>query len=289
MDKDNNHTYRGLTLHFATKHGKEEILAPHFHSLGMKCEAVPIDTDEFGTFSGEVERKGTIRETLRKKIGAAVKKVPNGRLFLASEGSFGPHPFLGFLQTDLESLLFHDQELGLEIYAEFLCLDPVHAERTLEPRDDFRKLLSEIGFPDHGVIVHPESSVTPVFKGLHTLREVEQAMLDCFMASSSGRVTLMTDLRANHNATRRSAIFKAGEKLVEKLKSFCPSCGVPGFALAGAVPGLKCEACGLPSEIAKEEIWSCPNSIEVCQYEEIKPRADGKKHLSPDECSFCNP
>ena len=131
--------------------------------------------------------------------------------------------------------------------------------------------------------------MTPIFKGLHSQREVEQAMLDCFMVSSSGRVTLMTDLRANHNPTRRTAIFTAGEKLVEKLKSICPNCDVPGFAVAGAVPGLKCEACGLPSEFPNEEIWSCPNSFEICQYEEIRPRADGTKRLSADECSFCNP
>ena len=142
----NSHAYHGITLHFATKHGKEKTLAPLFHSLGMKCEAVPVDTDEFGTFSGEVERKGTVRETLRKKIGAALKCAPNERLFLANEGSFGPHPFLGFLQTDLESLLFWDQELGIEIYAEFLCLNPAHAECALGPNEDFSKFLSESAF-----------------------------------------------------------------------------------------------------------------------------------------------
>ncbi|MCX7977727.1 MAG: hypothetical protein N2578_01855 [Bdellovibrionaceae bacterium] len=42
-------------------------MAPLFRAVNIKCESVPVDTDLFGTFSGEIERTGTVRETLRKK------------------------------------------------------------------------------------------------------------------------------------------------------------------------------------------------------------------------------
>lgn len=111
------HPFHGKTFYFATKHGKEELLKPLLAELGMDCVAIPVDTDVFGTFSGEVERTGSVRETLRKKIKAAADQHSEAQLILASEGSFGPHPLIGFMQTDLESLLLWDRETGREIYA----------------------------------------------------------------------------------------------------------------------------------------------------------------------------
>lgn len=66
--------YEREIVHFATKHKKEEILSPLFHVQNTKCQAVAVDTDEFGTFSGEVERAGSVRQTLRTKINAAAKR-----------------------------------------------------------------------------------------------------------------------------------------------------------------------------------------------------------------------
>ncbi len=279
------HPFHGKIFYFATKHGKEAILKPLLAEFGMDCIATPIDTDEFGTFSGEVERTGSVRETLRKKIKAAADQYSEAQLILASEGSFGPHPLIGFMQTDLESLLLWDRETGSEIYAEYLATDPVHAENILGPRDDYRAFLKEIKFPDHGVIVHPEGLLAPLFKGLHTVQAVEQAMLECFVASTTARVVLMTDLRACHNATRRDAIYNAGKKLIESLNSFCPTCKYPGFTVVETVPGLPCAACKEPSRIAKAVLLACPR----CKTKEERPRPDGQRELDPSECEFCNP
>ena len=279
------HPFHGKTIYFATKHGKEELLKPLLVELGIDCVATSVDTDEFGTFSGEVERMGSVRETLRKKIKAAAHQHSEAQLILASEGSFGPHPLIGFMQTDLESLLLWDRETGSEIYAEYLATDPIHAEKSMGPQDDFRAFLKEIKFPDHGVIVHPEGLLTPLFKGLHEERAVEQAMLDCFVASKTARVILMTDLRACHNASRRDAIQNAGKKLIESLKSLCQTCKYPGFAVIEAVPGLPCGDCGVPSQIAKAVLLACPR----CKRKEQRQRPDGKRELDSSECEFCNP
>lgn len=54
-----------------------------------------IDTDQLGAFTGEVERKSTPLTCIRQKCELAMKesKVTIG---VASEGSFGPPPFIPF-------------------------------------------------------------------------------------------------------------------------------------------------------------------------------------------------
>ena len=279
------HPFDGSKVLFSTKHGKEEILAPLLSQIGMSCLKAEVDTDQFGTFTGEVERTGTIRETLRKKIQAASKSKSDARFILSSEGSFGPHPHILFVQTDLESLLLWDRELDLEIYAEFFCTRPIHGERTLGPRDNFRLALNELSFPDHGVIVRPENLFSPIFKGLHNENEVAQAMIDCFSASSNGRVVVANDLRACHNPTRRRAIEKAATALLEKLKSLCSACHYPGYAISRGLPGLPCSVCLEPSQGSKSVLFECVRY----DFSEEKERPDGKKFIDASECEFCNP
>lgn len=291
MEKIKRDFYAGGLVHFATRHKKETVLRPLLSRCGIGCEAVDVNTDLFGTFSGEVERTGTVRETLRKKIAAGMERRPDGRLFLASEGSFGPHPLWGWMSTDLESLLFYDRELDLEIYAEHLDTSPMHFERVLEPQDDFRAILRrEFGLPEHGVVVRPEKTDMarwrwPVYKGLHHEWQVERAVRDSFAVSSTGRVVLTSDLRAQHNPRRQEAIRMAGEKLIEKLGSLCPICQVPGFAIARGVPGLPCAVCGEASHAARAVLWECAH----CVHSEARPRTDGQRAIDPSECEFCNP
>ena len=285
MSRPNENLFQGETVFFATKHGKEDIIAPLLATIGITCEAVKVDTDLFGTFAGGVARVGTVRETLRKKIQAAAREAPHAKLLLSSEGSFGPHPLIGLGQTDLESLLLWHRDLDVEIYAEYLCQNPVHAEKVHRPRDNFRAFLKETQFPDHGVIVHPEGMMSPIFKGLHTEWEAAQAMIDSFSASKNGLVVLATDLRADHNPTRRNAIREAGLKLVEKLQSLCPRCEFPGFSIEKSIPGLPCGTCGEPSRAARAVIWACVK----CDFSEERPRPDLTRTIDSSECEFCNP
>ena len=134
LDKVNNHLYSGMTVYFGTKHGKEKAVIPALNQIGLCCKVVPIDTDQFGTFSGEVERVGSIRDTLRKKIEAVFKEYPEARLALASEGSFGPHPLMPLMRSDHEALLFSDRESKLEIYVEEFSTETNHTEIDFGPR-----------------------------------------------------------------------------------------------------------------------------------------------------------
>jgi len=284
LDKASSY-YSGETVFFATKHGKEELIAPLFRKLAMSCVQVDIDTDQFGTFAGEVERKDSALETLRKKIKAAAAITPHGRLFLASEGSFGPDPFLPFFQADLESLLLWDRELKGEIYAEHLCRSPRHAEMIISADDDTEEFLARVDLPNHAVIVRPEGLFSPIFKGLHHRDEITRAVRACAPHSTTGKVMIATDLRANHNKTRRDAILKAADALNTQLCSQCPACTVPGFGISRGIPGLPCESCGEPSTASIAVLWEC----RPCNYTEERPRPDGRMTIGVEECPLCNP
>lgn len=285
LDKANSSLFVGEKIYFATKHKKEEILAPIFQTIGAEVVAVPVDTDLFGTFTGEIERTGTVKETLRKKISLARTQLPQGRFFLASEGSFGPHPFLPMVSSDLESLMLYDAQADVEIYVEEISTEVVHDEKEISPGEGFETFLQSNQFPSHALIVHPVGSHFPIFKGIHEEHSLFQAMLDCFSHSTNGKIILATDLRANHNPTRRKNISRVAQKMLRSLNSICPRCFYPGFDIVGSVPGLPCAACGTPSSVAKELIFLCAK----CQYEEKRSRPDNLSCIEPEGCDFCNP
>lgn len=285
LDKVNNHLYSGQTVYFGTKHGKAAALGPLFAKIGLTIQTVEIDTDEFGTFTGEVERVGSVREVLRKKAAATLQTIPNARLVLASEGSFGPHPLVGLLQSDFECLLFLDNNSGIEIFAEELTTETNHSSIELGPRDDLKSILTQIGFPDHAVIVQPKGNPSVIFKNIQSLQAVGQAIIESFQASPVAKVILRSDMRANFNPTRMKAIARAGEKLLDALTTYCPECRTPGFSIQDSIPGLPCEECGESTSHAKAVIWKCVK----CTYAEQSARPDGISAVPAVNCEFCNP
>jgi hypothetical protein len=81
------HPYHGLPVVLATKHGKERVIGPPLaRSPGLRLVPTAIDTDQFGTFTGEIERTGTPRETAlaKAKFGVEISGLPRA---IASEGS----------------------------------------------------------------------------------------------------------------------------------------------------------------------------------------------------------
>ncbi len=56
--------YNSALVCIATKHGKESVIArPFLRALGLTATVpLELDTDSLGTFSGEVERMGTMGE-----------------------------------------------------------------------------------------------------------------------------------------------------------------------------------------------------------------------------------
>jgi ribosomal protein S27AE len=279
------HPFAGKQVYFATMHGKTDILKPLFAEIGMVCVPAPVDTDSLGTFSGEIERTGSVRETLKEKIRICAEKYPDAEFIVASEGTFGLHPILGFFQTGLESLLFWHRSNKTELYAEFLDLNPLVAEDFFTSQQGAEDFFNKVNFPVNGLIIHPENLLEPIFKGLHKSEQVYEAMAACAAIAPEKKIVLKTDLRACHNERRRMAIYEAGKLLLKALNSYCPSCSLPGFVIDEIVPGLECEQCGAPTRLAEKEVLKC----KACGLVEERLRSDGKVFADPGCCDFCNP
>jgi hypothetical protein len=116
--------YEGKTLIIATKHEKEKVITSILEKqLGVKCVVLSgFDTDELGTFTGEVERRDDPITTVRNKCKMAME-ILNCDLAIASEGSFGPHPSIYFLPADDEIICFMDRKNELEIIARELSTE----------------------------------------------------------------------------------------------------------------------------------------------------------------------
>jgi hypothetical protein len=280
--------YRRRKAVLATKHQKERVVRqPLRTAVGLKVY-VPdeLDTDLLGTFSGEVERHGTPREVaLRKaRLGMSATGLTLG---LASEGSFGPHPYLPFVPSDHELLVFVDDELGFEVVEQILSPKTNfahHAARTLEDLKDF---LSRARFSSHGLIVRPNSGLQPglLFKGITTIGTLEEALEQCSSASADGLAHVETDMRGHMNPTRLQVIREVAVRLGRRLATLCPGCQTPGWGVVDVVRGLPCEWCSRETQLVRAEVHGCPR----CDHRESHPRSDGRHGASPGDCSWCNP
>jgi hypothetical protein len=274
-------------LCLTSQHGKERALRrPFGWGLGQTLVVCACDTDQLGTFSGEIERYGDALETCRRKayLGLAQSGLRHG---LASEGSFGPHPAVPLLACGQELLLYIDPEHGVEVVEQRLELRTNYSQLQVGPDDDIAGWLRQVGFPSHGVIARPASwrLGDPLWKGLTSATALSAAMAACRAADADGRIQLETDMRAHRNPTRMASIARLGVALVRRLRTPCPNCGLPGWGLQEQRSGLPCSWCGEPTALCLEEIWGCPH----CGESRSQARRDGLAAADPAHCSWCNP
>jgi hypothetical protein len=277
--------FEGRKLVIATKHDKESVIAPILEQqLGVKC-FVPddFDTDELGTFSGEIERKDGPLETVRKKCLLAMEKT-NCDVGIASEGSFGPHPTIFMAHADDELLIFIDKKNNLEIITRELSLDTNFNAATISSFQNLVDLVKKVGFPEHAVILKiTKEEVPTVVKGVQSWELLEESFHT--LSASNSQVVAETDMRAMYNPTRMKVIEKATQKLVEKIKNLCPECNTPGFGVIKTKPGLPCEWCGSPTNSTKSHIYQC----QKCNFEQEIMFPNDKKTEDPMYCDRCNP
>jgi len=271
--------FAGQVALIATMHGKAAALAPALEALGFEVRVAPgLDTDRFGTFTGEVERTGTMLDAAREKVQAALAVAGEADWVFASEGAFGPSAAVPMLAEAKELILAWRPGDDLEVSALSASFDTNFAhldDPALQALDAF---LERVGFPDHAVIVKAGGAV--LAKGVQ-----DRAALERLIGGAEGPVRIETDMRAHLNPTRMGEIAKAAQDLAQRLATPCPACAAPGFGLARVERGLPCSACGTPTERVLAEIHVCP----ACGHEARKPRADGLEAADPGECPACNP
>lgn len=277
--------FENKQLLIVTKHGKEKVLKPILQN-GLLVQCVvsnDIDTDLFGTFAGEKERKLTAIETLKAKCAEGLKK-DSFDFVLASEGSFGSHPFIPFAQADEEIILLYDVKRKTYYQSRVLSTKTNLSSKTVATIHELRSFAEKIGFPEHGIILKDtEKDFQEVIKDANDWEKLEQAF-DKLIRNKTN-VFVETDLRAMRNPNRLNVIAQAAQKLVELLLNTCPSCEAPGFEVQKYESGLPCEQCGLPTKSIKSHSFICRE----CQHIETVAYPNGKKTESPQFCDFCNP
>lgn len=280
------HPYQGQTVALATKHGKERAIAPALRaSPGLQVQLAGIDTDTLGTFTGEIERSGTPRETVlaKARLGVEQTGIPRG---LASEGSFGPHPAAFLITAGHELLAFIDLDLGIEVIEQRLCLHTNCTQRTARDAVELHDFLTRARFPSHALIVRPNAGASqPLTKGLITYAELDGAIRRAARASTDGLALVETDMRAHCNPTRHRQIALLTRQLARRLTSRCPACHSPGWGVSDVVRGLACAWCDQPTQLVAREVHGCV----ACAHRERRPRADGLRKADPGQCDYCNP
>jgi len=285
---DARHPYAGRRAVLATMHRKEEAIAPAMLStLGLIiAPSAGLDTDQLGTFSGEIRRNGTMLEVAVRKarLGMIAAGEPLG---LASEGSFGPHPAIPFFHAGMELLVFVDEERGIVVHESFLAQSTNLEHLAVLPSDALEPFLRRIGFPAHGLIVRPNEGepTTALTKGIVELDSLIRAIAEAAAVSPDGRARLETDMRAHLNPTRMNSLVSLADRLARRLATLCPGCGAPGFGRTGTRGALLCETCGTPTEMTAAEVFGCP----ACDYVEERPRFDGLQRAPTQDCPECNP
>lgn len=268
----------------ATMHRKEEVIAPLLLTHLQVHPRVPenFDTDRFGTFSGEVERKLDPLSTAREKCRMAMQ-ASGCDLAVASEGSFGMHPAAFFIPCNEEWVLLVDAVSQLEIVARVLSADTNFSGQWVHSSEELEKFARQAGFPEHGLILRNAKDETAFLKkGITTWKNLEAHFSEALKLFDGAYVE--TDMRALYNPKRMEVIRQATEKLVKRTLTSCPHCDTPGFGITGAEPGLPCWFCGLPTKSTLHHVYSC----NCCGFSE-KIKNPVKTEEEPTFCDYCNP
>jgi hypothetical protein len=269
----------------ATQHGKEQVMQPLLEQeFGFECFVnQSFDTDTLGTFSGEIEREDDALETLRKKCNFAMKEN-DFKVVIASEGSFGAHPSLFFAAANDELVMLLDKGNNIEVIARTLSLETNFNTAEITTELELLTFSKQAGFPSHGLILQSSLKNSEfLFKGISN----ENELISFFkiIRKKYPVVFVSTDMRAMFNPTRMKVIQETTEKVIQKLKSFCPSCNFPGFDVVEVVSGLRCSQCNLPTKSTLSHLYTCKK----CTFSETKMYPYSKEHEDPMYCNYCNP
>jgi hypothetical protein len=276
----------GRNLTIVTKHEKEKAIGPVLNEgLGVNCTtSCGIDTDQLGTFSGEIERLLSPVDAARAKCNLALK-VHGVDLIVANEGSFFPHPMVPFLTISEEVIFLVDKRNEFEFYTKRISNNLTAFSELVTNDAQVLSFLEKTDFPNHNVIISGQlDGVFHVFKDFSDAKEV-LTKFNALLCDGSVDLKIETDLRAMNNPTRMLEIGEATRLFLQELLSQCPHCMRYGFVVTEVLNGLPCWACGLPTLSPKEKRKECKG----CGHVDNEPFDAQKRWEEPQFCLNCNP
>ena len=255
--------------------------------LGAEIVVAPqLDTDELGTFSGEVPRPDALVETCAIKAELAFRSL-DVDCAIANEGSYGPIDAVPLVPSGVEIMAFLDRKRGIRI------IETLSTHRTNWRLLRFKAgdpnipmAVKAIGFPRYGVFVLCSSDMAhPIKRGSIPWTTSSRPMNQEAKRSEDGMAVLIADMRAHRNPTRMRVLRALSWKLAKRLERLCPKCHAPGFGSIGNRRGLPCEACAKPTHWVHFEIDGCS----VCGHADARPRKDGRTTATTLSCASCSP
>jgi len=275
--------YFGKLAILPTLHGKQSVIAPIFQNeLGIEVQVAEIDTDQFGTFAGEIPRTLSQLDAAIAKARSAISStgIP---LAIASEGTIGPNPLIPIASSDLETLVFVDSEQELVIHESFRNSEVIAERKIVRPGENLDEFLERADFPNHALIVRTEqgSSVSAV-KGIRDKAALVQAVYE--LSAEAGSVVVESDLRASFSPSRMKNIAACARLLARRIGALCPQCNTPGWGSLSPIFGLPCADCGSYVESAvRADQFGCAG----CDYKQVFAR--GTTVAEARFCDSCNP
>ena len=281
--------YQDVAAVLTSMHRKERVIGPILREeLGLVVElASDINTDDFGTFSRDVERTGSQLDAARTKIAAGFRSAPSIRVGLASEGSFGPHPQLPILAIGRELIVMVDRESRLELTGYDETFETNYGHALAPDLTVAFEFAQSAGFPGHGLIVSGCRDSKPARDILLNKDVTDVAQLEAAVTEAvkrCGAAFVEADMRAHRNPTRMAAIERATRDLTRRFRSRCPNCDHPGFDVVERIPGLPCAWCGEPTSVIMAEALAC----QACGHKEERSVA-AEAAADPGRCNSCNP
>jgi hypothetical protein len=281
--------YHNTMAVLTSMHAKERVIGPILRDeLGLIVGlAIGVNTDQFGTFSREVERTGSQLDAARAKIAAGFEYAPLARVGIASEGSFGPHPHVPFMGIGRELVLMIDRESGLELTGYDASPETNFSHAVARDLDEALAFAERAMFPEHGLIVMGCKDEKPAPELLLNKEIADPAALEAAVRNAfriCGAAFVETDMRAHRNPTRMAAIEGATRDLARRFHSRCPNCDYPGFDVTERIPGLPCAWCGEPTRVIMAEVRTCQS----CGHRDQRSVATAPT-ADPGQCDGCNP
>lgn len=264
-----------------TKHGKQRQLGPVFAESGWTLDVVSADTDSLGTFSGDVPRRHSPFETVRRKalLGVGLGDAP---WLVASEGSIGSS-WPGVVDdVELVALVARDtrtvvrgRAVGHGLRAVQFKVDSTTTEGEIVRR------CADADLPRHRLLVATSDRRDGAIGDLAHIEDVLDACQR--LARRRRTLTVQTDFRAHLCPSRQTVIIDAARDLMIRMSQECPKCGAEGYGEEGSIPGRPCADCGSPTVDEISLRWACP----TCGFQESRPVQC--ELADPARCSWCNP
>jgi hypothetical protein len=268
-----------------TLHRKSDQIAPAFREIsGFELQEIRIDTDLFGTFAGDIERRLPPKENAIAKARKGIEISGISRA-IASEGSIGPDPMVPFVISDHEVMVYLDEEEELVISESYRSFEIVAITEEVSLDTPIEPILLKADFPRHKVILTAVGdSGTSIIKDLATIDEIRSGIKELVIRGSDGRVTIESDLRAHCSPSRQKNIEEVAKLLAKRVATLCPACRRRGFGRIDYERGVPCSECHrINSEVASRVIDGCDG----CGHQESGEVL--REVIEAAQCQYCNP